>query len=67
MNIQKSFLIVVILVCLASGGVLAQGQSHYYYLPLRQLEVEGQWPDGEQTSPQLKWPNRQYLKYTFHD
>ena len=64
MKIQKTSFVIVSLVCCLGWNVLAQGQSHYYSVPLRLLDIQGQWPDQEQSGPQqLKWSNRQYLKY----
>lgn len=64
MKKQKHVFASVLFFCLVGSTVLAQSQERYYYLPLRQLDIQGQWPNRDQASPgQFNWQNRQYLKY----
>jgi len=51
----------VLTACLIFPNVFAQ--THYYYLPLRQLQIDGSWPDSQQVSKVLDWRQKQYLKY----
>jgi len=44
--------------------VFSQNTEMYYCLPLRQIEIEGQWPDKVLSSPApLDWGLRQQIKY----
>lgn len=63
MKTQKLFTMAVLLVGLMGWGISAQAAEHYYYLPLRHLEITGQWPDSGDSEQSLQWPNRLYLKY----
>lgn len=58
---KRQYLTVVIVLLL--GGVSVQAAEHYYYLPLRQLEISGQWPDSGEAGENLDWLNRRNLKY----
>ncbi|MCI0498913.1 MAG: hypothetical protein L0Y36_04435 [Planctomycetales bacterium] len=63
MKIQNILFAAAVFVGTAGPTLLAQSEM-YYYLPLRQVEIQGQWPDqGKTSAKQLEWPGRQYLKY----
>ena len=61
MKLQKMIVAAVFLLCCVGSTVWAQ--NYYYWLPLRQLRIDGQWPDAQQASELLNWREKQYLKY----
>jgi hypothetical protein len=64
MKIHQYLFTTGLFVYLVGSMAVCQSAESYYSLPLRQLEIQGQWPDQQKpSSGKLNWRNRQYLKY----